>query len=295
MEEEVKELATTQPPEFLTSVQNSEIDMQIATAKKFPRSIKHFLDEAKEMVSLNERIASECIYALPRDGKTIEGPSARFAEVIASAWGNCRAGARIVGEDAAFVTAQGAFYDLQRNVAYTYEVRRRITTSKGYRYSADMIGVTANAAASIALRNAVLKGVPKAFWGEIYDLARQTIMGDAQTLTNRRADALAYLQKFGATEQMVCQTLGVAGIEDIGLDELVTLRGLATAIRDGDLTPEQAFAPKESEPTLEKKTESRSQTVKNKLAEKTKPKEKTEQAVEEKSAAESFLPKGYGE
>lgn len=58
----------------------SEIDQQIATAHKYPRSLKRFRDSALQMVTLTEDIARECIYALPRDNKTIEGPSARFAD-----------------------------------------------------------------------------------------------------------------------------------------------------------------------------------------------------------------------
>ena len=132
----------------------SEIDQQIATAHKYPRSIKRFRDEAQAMVTLNEKVASECIYALPRDNKVIEGPSARFAEVVASAWGNSRAGARVVSDQGDFVTAQGVFHDLERNVAITYEVQRRIVNKQGVRFKAGMIGVTANAACSVALRNA---------------------------------------------------------------------------------------------------------------------------------------------
>lgn len=56
------------------------------------------------------------------------------------------------------MTAQGVFHDLERNVAITYEVRRRIVDKNGRRYKPDMIGVTANAACSIALRNAILRG-----------------------------------------------------------------------------------------------------------------------------------------
>ncbi len=220
----------------------SEIDMQIATAHKYPRSIKRFRDEALQMVTLNERVAEGCIYALPRGNKTIEGPSARFAEVVASAWGNCRAGARVVSDQGDFITAQGVFHDLERNVAITYEVQRRITDSKGKRYNADMIGVTGNAASSIALRNAILKGVPKAFWDDMYQAARQTVMGDFKTLGNRRADALKAFLGFGVTQEQVFAKLEVAGIEDIGLEHLVVLRGLLTAIKEGDTTPEQAFA-----------------------------------------------------
>lgn len=220
----------------------SEIDQQIATAHKFPRSLKRFRDEAMQMVTLDESIAQECIYALPRDGKTIEGPSARFAEIIASAWGNSRAGARVISDQGEFVTAQGVFHDLERNVAITYEVQRRITNKRGQRFGADMIGVTANAACSIALRNAILKGVPKAFWASMYDAARQVIMGDIRTLANRRANAIAEFQRFGVSAEQVCAKLGVGGVEDVSLDHLVTLRGLLTAIKEGDTTAEEAFA-----------------------------------------------------
>lgn len=219
-----------------------EIDMQIATAHKYPRSIVNFRNEVLGMVTLNEQIAGECIYALPRDGKVIEGPSARFAEVIASAWGNSRAGARVVSDQGEFVTAQGVFHDLQRNVAITYEVQRRIVDKNGRRFKPDMIGVTANAACSIALRNCILKGVPKAFWAEMYDAARQTIMGDIKTLANRRAEAMAVFQRYGVLPERVFAKLGVAGEQDITLEHLVVLRGIVTAIKDGDTTAEQAFA-----------------------------------------------------
>ncbi len=238
----------------------SEIDMQVATAHKFPRSIKRFRKEALQMVMLNESVAESCIYALPRSGKTIEGPSARFAEVVASAWGNCRAGARVVSDAGDFITAQGVFHDLERNVAITYEVQRRITDKNNRRFNADMIGVTGNAASSIALRNAILKGVPKAFWDDMYQAARAVVMGDFSTLANRRADALKALVAFGVTQEQVFAKLGVEGAADIGLDHLVTLRGLITALKEGDTTPEQAFAAddgaaKQTKPAEPKKPE----------------------------------------
>lgn len=225
----------------LMALNASEIDTQIATAKKYPRSIKMFVREATDMVTLTEEVAGECMYALKRAGKTIEGPSARFAEIIASAWGNCRAGARQISEDDRFVTTQGAFMDLQRNVAITYETKRRITDKHGRKFSDDMVGVASNAACSIALRNAVLKGVPKAFWKPIYDAARNTAIGNIKTLHDKRLSMIEYFQKMGVTEAQILELLEVAGIEDIGLDHIALLKGIATSLRDGETTIEQAF------------------------------------------------------
>lgn len=232
----------------LALLNKSEIDQQIATAKKYPRSIAKFTHEATQLVSQNEKVADSCIYALPRKDKsgqkkTIKGPSARFAEIITSCWGNNRSGGRVVGEDEEFVRSQGVFYDLERNVAITMEVQRRITDSRGNRYGTDMIGVTGNAANSIAQRNAVLKGIPKAFWEPIYDRAQEVAIGNVETLVNRRATMIAYFMKLGVSDKQIFETLGVQGLEDIGLDQLGELKGIATAIKEGDTTPEEAFAP----------------------------------------------------
>jgi hypothetical protein len=232
-------------PSVLGVLESANLDVQITTAKKFPRSITKFTAEVMNMVKL-EGVASECVYALPRkdkDGKpvAIEGPSARLAEIVFTAWGNCRAGARVIEETDRYVVAQGIFQDVERNTFISYEVRRSITGRKGRRYSEDMIGVTANAACSIALRNAVFKGIPKAIWNEAYVAARAMIAGDEKTLNARRTEAMAYLQKLGATEPAVFATLGVAGIADIGFEEIVTLRGYVHAIREGESTVESIF------------------------------------------------------
>lgn len=226
---------------LLVQLSRSQIEQQVTTAHKFPRSIVKFRREAQQMVTLNEQVAGECVYALPRGGKTLEGPSARFAEIVASAWGNCHAGARVISDEGEFVIAQGVFHDLERNVSITIEVPRRITDKNGRRFNTDMIGVTGNAATSIALRNAILKGVPKAFWSDMYEAARQTIMGDFKTLHNRRADALKAFQAYGVSPAQIYAQLGIAGEEDITLENLLTLRGFMTAIKDGDSTPEQIF------------------------------------------------------
>jgi hypothetical protein len=203
----------------LALLNRSEIDGQIATAKRYPRSLGQFRKDALAMVTLSVETAGACIYTLPpRDGKVIEGPSARFAEIIINAWGNCRAGARVVGEQDTQLTAQGAFHDLERNVGITYEVQRRIVDRDGRRYSVDMIGVTGNAASSIALRNAILKGVPKVIWDPIYRAARASVMGDFKTLGNRRAEAIKRFLPYGVTQAMIVEFLGVTGVQDIVVD-----------------------------------------------------------------------------
>lgn len=95
-----------------------------------------------------------------------------------------------------------------------------------------------------ALSGRALSGL----WSPIYEEARKVVVGDASTLANRRAKALEHLQKFGATAEMVFKKLGVKGVEEITLDHLVMLRGIATALKEGDTTVDEVFADEKPAP-----------------------------------------------
>ena len=228
--------------ELMSTPRDSMVDVQVATAKRYPRSIARFRKTAEELATYDEETAGECIYALKRGGKVLEGPSARFAEILLYAWGNARGDAEVVEIGEKTVTSQGTFFDLERNVAIRKKVERRITDSKGRRYSDDMIAVTGNAANSIALRNVVFAGVPKALWKAIYVKARHVSLGDAGAMAQTRQKLVEHFRKMGVEPQRVYGYLEVEGIEDVGEDQIILMRGLANAIRDGETTVEEAFA-----------------------------------------------------
>lgn len=221
----------------LDAMIGSEHSIQVATAKRYPRQISAALERARQMVTLDEGVARSCIYTLPsrdRDDakKTITGPSARFAELIASAWGNLRSASMFVREEDRFVVARGMCIDLEVNRGYAGEVRRRITTSGGKRYGDDMIGVTSQAAMAIAERNAVLKVIPKAYWKPVEDAARLVMLGKGKTFEQKVQNAFeAYKVKFGATVDevlLVANKKRKAG--DLVIEDLELLAGLITAI-----------------------------------------------------------------
>ena len=233
----------------LPAAGGATVDVQVSTARRFPRSIKAFVESATEMATLTQEIAMSCVYAVPRDGKTIEGPSARLAEIVASAWGNLRIQGGVTSDDGRFVTARGEAWDVQTNVAIGFEVRRRITGKSGKTYTDDMIGVTGNAAASIALRNAVLKTVPSPFWRPIYLKCRQVIAGDARTFSARRDEMIKVFAVIGVTEARLCTAIGLKGKADITLEHMATLAGLHNAIKEGETSVEEAFPEVHAGPT----------------------------------------------
>ena len=172
-------------------------------------------------------------------------------------------------------------------MAITYETRRRITDKYGRRYSDDMIGVTANAACSIALRNAVFKGVPKAFWAKAYEQAVRTYRGDQQTLGQRRGAMIDYFKKSGIAEDRVLAKIGKPSIEAIDLDDLVRLKGFATAIKEGDATIEETFPPVASAEPAAAEGKTRSEQLAQKLRHARQP--DTGEPAGEKPAAESAV------
>lgn len=241
METEVGTISEMAGQLALQAVDRAAIDVQVSTAKAYPRSVDRSLKEALTLATMDEDTAGSMFYALPRSGKTIEGPSARLAEVMAYSWGNLRADADIIDVGATHVTAMGTCFDLEKNVAVRVRVKRRITDKRGGRFNEDMIGVTSNAAISIALRNCVFKVIPRAFSNRIYQEARKASLGKGGTITQKRQKALEWFSKLGVKEEEVFTLLGVRGLDDIGEDQLITLRGLVTAIQDGETTVEQTF------------------------------------------------------
>src|SRR5262249_10254376 len=82
------------------SLTRDELDVQITTARQFPRNVKAVVSKITALATLDEETAQECLYALvrgkkkkkkkgnnaaegDRENKPIEGPSIRLAEIAA--------------------------------------------------------------------------------------------------------------------------------------------------------------------------------------------------------------------
>lgn len=223
------------------AIEVAEIESQIATAKRYPREIQVFKDKLMAMANLDQETAEGCYYALPRAGKTIDGPTIRLAEIALSCYGNCAAEADVLYEDDKFIYAMGQCRDLENNISVRVKIRRRITNKAGIRFNDDMIAVTANAACAIALRNAIFKIVPGAYIKPVFDRCKKTAVGEMKSLANKRAEVIGKLVKFGVTQKRVIAVLGRKSVDEVTFDDVAILIGLGTAIKDGDTTVEEAF------------------------------------------------------
>lgn len=233
VEQEIGSLSNAAIGNALEQITRGEIDIQISTAKRFPRSLTEFKRTAYQLATLDQATAESMWYSLPRGGKKIEGPSVRFAEVLAYSWGNLRVDAAVVDIGDTHITAMGTAFDLERNTGTRVRTMRRITDSKGKRYNDDMIGVTGNAATSIAFREAVFKIIPRSMAKDIYDAARKASLGKG-TFEEKRKSALDWFLERGVAMDAILSTLGKKGIEDLDVEDVLSLRGFISAVKQGE-------------------------------------------------------------
>lgn len=269
---------------------SAEVDIQIATAHRFPRSLATFQKRAKDMVSIDEETAESCIYRRPvgkgQDGKQkiAEGLSIRMAEIVAACYGNFRYAAQIVEQTDRRVIARGMAHDLETNVSGSSECIEGTVTKQGFPYSEGQRNVVAKACLAKARRDAVFTVIPRALCKNIEAEARRIITGSQKPLSQRIEAAMGWLAKIAVEPERVWAVLGIKGPAEIGNEEILTLVGLRTALKDGDITIDEVFPPLETSQDKPKFT-------------KPAPKAKTEpvEKKEEKQEVSTEAIQGHGE
>ena len=229
----------------LDELESANVDVQVSTAKRYPRDMRRSVNNSIVMATMNEEVARSCGYALPRGGKPVTGPSVHLAKIIVSNWGNMRTEAKVVQITDKQVISRGTAWDLENNVASAFEVRRSIVDKYGKRYSDDMITVTGNAANAIAYRNAVFAVIPKSITDRIYRAAQQFITGDLSdndVLLKKRTKIFAdFKNTYGIDENTVVKICGKNTDQQIGADEIALLVGLLQSLKDGDTTVDEVL------------------------------------------------------
>lgn len=229
----------------LDELERANVDVQVSTAKRYPRDMMRSVNNSIVMATMNEEVARSCGYALPRGGKPVTGPSVHLAKIIVSNWGNMRTEAKVVQITDKQVISRGTAWDLENNVASAFEVRRSIVDKYGKRYSDDMITVTGNAANAIAYRNAVFAVIPKSITDRIYRAAQQFITGDLSdndVLLKKRTKIFAdFKNTYGIDENTVVKICGKNTDQQIGADEIALLVGLLQSLKDGDTTVDEVL------------------------------------------------------
>lgn len=231
--------------EAINQIEKASIDMQIATAKNYPRSVKKSLENAIAMVTIDEKTASTCGYALRFRGNEIKGKSVYLAKILSQCWGNLRTGQRILGTDATHVIAEGICFDLETNISHTVMVKKPILKRDGTRYSADMIATAGMAAASIAVRNAILSVIPQAISDSVYEAAERKMIGqlskEDRLLSKRKEMLTVFSDKYKVTEEQILKHFNIRSTEQLDPLKVKELIDMNVAFTEGTLNIDDVF------------------------------------------------------
>lgn len=214
----------------------STIKERTEIAKTNRRDIPEILKEIKELAMLSDDIALSCFYVIfdKESQKYFTGISVRFAELIASCWGNIHAGAKILSNTGLYVTVQGFVHDFEKNTIVTVEVQRSLARLN----SEQSIHVT-NAASSIAFRNAIFKAIPAVVTSSITKEIKNYILNNIGG-GNIIKELISYFKSKNITVDNIEKLIG-GSIIDVDSEKLFLLVGLRNAIEEGGVTVFEVF------------------------------------------------------
>lgn len=240
------------PPSGMVAVASSraaqEVQAAMVIAKQFPRdetAAYHRIMQACKRKGL----AESSVYAYPRGGQTVSGPSIRMAEVLARAWGNLDFGIVELeqrdGESAMMAYA----WDLETNCrqvrVFTVKHERRVGRGETFRVDRltdprDIYEMTANQGAR-RLRACILGVIP----GDVVEAAvseceKTMAGGNSEPLLDRARRMVAAFAEFGVTQAMIEAKIGHK-MDAISEAEMVTLKKIYLSLRDGAASREQFF------------------------------------------------------
>lgn len=223
----------------------AEVDIQITTAKRYPRDLERFMKNSIFSATHSEAAALKCGYTLPRKDKKIQGASVHLARILAQNFGNLRVAAKGLSISHEYVTAEAVCMDLENNVAVRVETRQKILDKYGHRFNEDMINITMLATIAKAERNAILHVIPASFVDEVYQAAQQRLIGDVREekkLAETRLKAVKVFEStYGIDEKKLLEYFGKQRLDQLDAEDVVSMRGLFQALKDGDATVEGTF------------------------------------------------------
>lgn len=229
----------------------SEVQAQVILARQFPRDPVRATDRILAECDIYE-LAKSAMYSYPRGGTQVEGASIRLAEVLKRQWGNMVSGVVEVDRTGAESSMLAYAWDLETNAMSRkeFKVAHIRDSNRGGKQAVtderDIYEVAANAA-SRRERACILALIP----GHVVNAAVERCKN---TLTAKIGDPLEAAEKmleafhaFGVSKVQIEKRLRHR-LDSINAAEVIALRGVYTAIRDGYAAAADYFEPEDGSP-----------------------------------------------
>ncbi len=221
--------------EVAESRATAEVQAAYVIAKRFPRNQMECYANIMESCK-RPFLAEQAMYAYPRGGTLVEGPSIRLAEVLAQSWGNIDSGIREISQANGSSVAEAYAIDLQTNARKTviFHVKHERHTKKGITKLTDprdIYELVANQGAR-RLRNCILAIIP----GDVTEAAvlqvRKTLESSDVPLSEQIRKMVVAFDDLGVKVEHLEKRLG-HNLDATIASEIVTLKGIYKSIKDG--------------------------------------------------------------
>jgi hypothetical protein len=217
----------------------SHTQFHTAMAVQRPRN----LDKVVAAVLREAEFAGDAFYySFPMGGKQIEGPSIGLAMAVAREWSNCAVPVEYY-ETATEWVFTAHFVDLERGFTVSRVFRKKKGKGVFKKLEEDRAeDMTFQAAQSRAIRNVVLAGVPRWLTDQAKERAKDAVLKgiSKEGLAVATEKALKFLAGYGINEARVIAVLGKPR-QEWASEDIASLRGLASQLKDGQATAAQLF------------------------------------------------------
>jgi hypothetical protein len=227
-----------------------EVQAAYVIAKKFPR------DENQAFTNIMKScerpfLAEQAMYAFPRGKTVVTGPSIRLGEVLAQHWGNIDVGIREISQSNGISVAEAYAVDLQTNfrcvkIFHVPHERHTKTGKQKLTDPRDIYELVANQG-SRRMRACILAIIPGDITEAAIEKCKHTLTNGKEPITDRIRKMVTALDELGIKIEHIEKRLGHK-LDAIIEAELITLRGIYKAIKDGMAKREDFFDFKSSEP-----------------------------------------------
>lgn len=220
-----------------------EVQASFVIAQKFPRSEQQCYTE---IINSCKRpfLAAQAMYAYPRGGTIVTGPSIRLAESMAQSWKHLDFGIEELSQSNGVSVAKAFCIDLQNNTrsTKTFYVKHERHTKNGIKKLNDpreIYELVANQGAR-RLRACILAIIPGDIIEAAVDQCKKTIESSDIPISDQIRRMVLAFDDLGVKVEHLEKRLG-HNLDAVIPAEIVTLKGVYKSIKDGMASREDFF------------------------------------------------------
>jgi hypothetical protein len=228
-----------------TTREAQEVQAAVFMAKRFPRD-ENFAIARIAQTCQRKGLAEKAIYSYPKGGQNVTGPSIRLAEAIAQSWGNIQSGVVELEQRPGESVCMSYCWDLETNTRDTkiFTVSHSIQTKKGAKMLTDPREIYEHVANQGARRKraCILAVIPKDVVDSAMEACQRTLASGAkEPLIDRLRKMVNVFQtELSVPLESIERYMGYK-LDSFTEMDMVTLRGVYTAIKDGASKREDYF------------------------------------------------------